>query len=126
MNKAPLTVTVQAASKTWAGSANPSFNTADLVNGDGPGSLGGTLAFATSATANSVPGGYSVTASGLTSANYTISYVAGTLTVNQAPLTITAQDKSRAFGAANPSFTASYSGFVLGQTASVLAGTALL
>ncbi|MFN8538619.1 MAG: MBG domain-containing protein, partial [Thermomicrobiales bacterium] len=124
VNKAPLAVTVQAANKTY-GAANPGFTVGygAFVNGDGPGSLGGTLAFATSATSNSVPGSYNVTASGLTSANYTISYVAGTLTVNQAPLTITAQDKSRAFGAANPSFTASYSGFVLGQTASVLAGT---
>jgi len=53
-------------------------------------------------------------------------YSAGTatvsLTVNQAPLTVTANNVSRAYGAANPTFTASYSGFVNGDTVSVLSG----
>jgi len=42
--------------------------------------------------------------------------------VNQAPLTVTANNTSRAVGAANPAFTASYSGFVNGDTAAVLGG----
>ncbi|MFN8512901.1 MAG: MBG domain-containing protein [Chloroflexia bacterium] len=123
VNKAALSVTTQAASKTY-GAANPAFSATygGFVNGDGPGSLGGTLVFATSATTSST-GGYNVTPSGLTSANYAISYVAGSLTVNQAPLTIAAQDKSRTFGAANPTFTVSYSGFVLGQSSASLGGT---
>ena len=37
--------------------------------------------------------------------NYTISYVAGTLTVTKAALTVTANDATRAYGAANPTLT---------------------
>ena len=53
-------------------------------------------------------------------ANYTISFVAGTLTVTPAALTITADDKSKVYGAALPTLTASYSGFVNGDTGSSL------
>jgi hypothetical protein len=45
------------------------------------------------------------------------------LTVNKAPLTVTANNTSRAVGAANPTFTASYSGFVDGETTAVLSGS---
>jgi hypothetical protein len=43
-----------------------------------------------------------------------------TLTVSKAPLTITADNKSRLAGEANPAFTISYSGFKNGETESVL------
>jgi hypothetical protein len=42
------------------------------------------------------------------------------LVVNKAPLMITADDKSRFEGVANPTLTASYSGFVYSETSSVL------
>ena len=45
--------------------------------------------------------------SGLTSTNYTIAYVNGTLTVTSAVLTIAANDQTRAYGAANPALTVS-------------------
>ena len=44
------------------------------------------------------------------------------ITVAPALLTVRAQDASRATGAANPAFAALYSGFVLGESASVLTG----
>jgi hypothetical protein len=49
-----------------------------------------------------------------------------TLTVNQAPLTITALGQSRAFGAANPAFTTTISGFTNGENlaSSGVVGTA--
>ena len=62
-------------------------------------------------------GTYPITASGAASPNYTISYVGGTLTVTPAALTITADNKSKVYGAALPALTASYSGFVNGDTA---------
>ena len=65
-------------------------------------------------------GSYSITASGAASPNYTISYASGTLTVNPAALTITAANASKLYGAAVPALTASYSGFVNGDTASSL------
>jgi hypothetical protein len=46
--------------------------------------------------------------------------VAGTLTVTPAPLTITADNQTKVYGAALPVLTASYSGFVNGDTAASL------
>jgi hypothetical protein len=48
--------------------------------------------------------------------------VSQSITVNPAQLTVTANSTSRAVGAANPTFTASYSGFVNGDTSAVLGG----
>src|SRR5439155_20860359 len=56
-------------------------------------------------------------------ANYAVTLNNGTLTINPAPLAVTADDTSRVYGQANPVFTAHYSGFVLGQDASALGGT---
>ena len=44
------------------------------------------------------------------------------LTVSKAPLTVTAGNASRAYGAANPGFTAAYSGFVGTDSVAVLSG----
>ena len=49
-----------------------------------------------------------------------------TLTVNPAVLTVTAANASRAYGAANPQFTSSLSGFVNGDTSSAVTGSANL
>src|SRR5207244_7459732 len=47
----------------------------------------------------------------------------GTLTITKAHLTVTADDKSRAYGAANPTFTATISGFVNGESVAVVNGS---
>jgi hypothetical protein len=123
VTKAPLTVTADDKSKVY-GAANPVFSVSysGFVNGDGPSALGGTVAFGTAATAASPVGSYPVTPSGLTSANYVISFANGTLTVTKAPLTVTADNKSKVYGAPNPTFTASYGGLVNGDTAASLGG----
>ena len=54
---------------------------------------------------------------------FAASSATGSLLVNQAPLTITANNATRAFGAANPTFTATYAGFVNGDTPASLTGT---
>ena len=46
--------------------------------------------------------------------------MAGTLTVTPAPLTITANNQTKAYGAAVPALTASYTGFVNGDTSASL------
>ena len=48
--------------------------------------------------------------------------VSHSIVVNAAVLTVTANNASRAYGAANPTFTSSFSGFVNGDTSSVLSG----
>ena len=45
-------------------------------------------------------------------------------TVSRKSLTVTAQNTNRAYGAVNPAFTASFTGFVNGESSSVISGTA--
>jgi len=119
--KAPLTVTAQDKGKVY-GAALPALTAgySGFVNGDSPASLDAPVSLNTAATAGSAAGAYSITASGAADANYTISFVSGTLTVSKAPLTITAQDKGKVYGAALPALTAAYSGFVNGDTSASL------
>jgi hypothetical protein len=59
-------------------------------------------------------------------ANYTAATSSVSLTVNQALLTVMADNKSRPFGAANPALTYSITGFVNGDSSSVMSGTPIL
>src|SRR5260221_9088337 len=90
----------------------------------GSGSDTFTIAGTTTATASSPIGSYPITptATGTNLGNYTVVYVNGTLSVGQATLTVTASNASRAYGAANPSFTGTYTGAV-GSDSFTIAGT---
>jgi hypothetical protein len=57
-----------------------------------------------------------LTLGGTAAANYTLTGASGSVTVTPATLTVTADNKSCAAGQANPGLTASYSGFVGGET----------
>jgi gliding motility-associated-like protein len=52
--------------------------------------------------------------------NYNITYVAGTLTAAKAALTVTANNATKVYGAANPSLSVTYSGFLNGDASTVL------
>ena len=82
---APLTVVVNGSDKVY-GQANPAFSVLynGFVNGDSASSLGDSLSFSTTATRTSDVGSYDVTASGLTAANYAITYVEGSLNISPA------------------------------------------
>ena len=110
------------------GATNPVFTVSysDFVNGEGPGNLGGTLAVECAADTNSPVGEYAIVATGLSSTNYLISYTNGTLTVNPATLTVTAEDKTRMYAFTNPVLTASFSGFVNDEDTNVLNGSPAL
>jgi len=54
--------------------------------------------------------------------DYTTTSASVNLTVNQAVLTVTANNQTRAVGYANPTFTYTFAGFVNGDTASVVSG----
>lgn len=58
---------------------------------------------------------YSTSCSGGASPNYNFTYTGGNITVGKKELTVTADNKTRIYGASNPALTASISGFVLGQ-----------
>jgi hypothetical protein len=120
----PSTAAVEAFTRVY-GQANPAFSAryVGFVNGDTAASLGGSLTYTTTATAASPVGTYDVTPGGLTSADYTTTCVAGTLRVTPAALTVTADNKSKQYSDPLPAFTATYSGFVLGQEPGDLTGT---
>ena len=122
ITKAALTVTADDRTKTY-GSANPSLTVSysGFANGDTAASLSTPASASTAATAASIVGTYPITVGGAVSPNYTVTYANGTLTVTAATLTITANNATRAYGAANPSFSVSYSGFVNGDTAASVA-----
>ena len=91
VTRQPLTVTVDADPATAVkdaftkvyGSANPAFTVRydGFVLGQGPGFLTGAPAYTTAATTTSDVGSYPVTVDGLSSANYAITYVAGSLSI---------------------------------------------
>ena len=58
--------------------------------------------------------------------DYFITYVAGSLTITPVTLTITAVSQSKAYGAAMATLTASYAGFVNGDSSVSLSTQAML
>ena len=130
VNPAALTITANNASKTYgqtATFAGTAFTTSGLVNGDTVSSVTetstGSAATAAVGTDPIVPSAATFSA-GLSS-NYTITYANGTLTVNPAALTITANNASKTYGQtasfAGTAFTTS--GLVNGDTVSSVTET---
>src|SRR5439155_4671720 len=125
LNVTPVALTITADSKVKAyGAGLPTFTASysGLVNGDTPASLTTPPMLSANATAASRVSGnpYTITAAGAFDTDYTISYVAGTLTVTPVALTITADDQTKPYGAVLPDLTASYTGFVNGDTSDAL------
>ena len=118
---AALTITASSASKVY-GAALPALTASysGFVNGDTSNSLTTQPSFSTTATASSPVGTYAITVSGAADPNYAICYVAGSLSVTPGALTITVNSPSKVYGAALPALTASYSGFVNGDTSASL------
>jgi hypothetical protein len=115
-----LTVTAANATMT-AGAALPALTgtVTGLVNGD---TLGTTIAvaYSTTATSTSPAGTYPITATvtGSSAGNYQVVVTAGTLTISPVaqPLTVQANNATRAYGAANPTFTGTVTGAQNGDT----------
>src|SRR5207302_185557 len=117
----PATLSITDVDKTKVyGAALPTLtvNYSGLVNGDTAASLTTQPTISTTATAASHVAGspYSITASGAVDTDYSIAYVAGSLTVTPAGLTITADDKTKVYAAALPVLTVTYAGLVNGDT----------
>jgi len=114
--KAPLTAAAVNASRTY-GAANPGFtiNYTGFVNGESSGALDATPAASTAATPTSPVGNYPIALTGGSASNYSLALVQGTLTINPAPLTITANDASAVFGQTIPPFTGALVGIQNGD-----------
>jgi 6-phosphogluconolactonase (cycloisomerase 2 family) len=118
VTKSVLTVTANNASRTY-GDPNPTFTYAisGFVNGDTISVVSGSPSCTSTATASSPVGTYPIVcAQGtLAAANYTFAFVPGSLTVTQAPLTVTVNNASRSYGTANPTFTGTITGIKNGD-----------
>ncbi len=127
ITQASLIVKVQDANKSY-GAQLPAF-TYTVVREDQPqtsvsvaeGGLTGSPVLTTTAVATSPMGSYPITAApgtlAVANTNYSLDFahsLNGTLTIGQAGLTITASYASRAYGAGDPSFTYTISGYIGG------------
>ncbi|MBC7400438.1 MAG: gliding motility-associated C-terminal domain-containing protein [Mucilaginibacter sp.] len=120
--KAQLNITANNINKNYGTAltvvtGSTDFTSSGLKNGETIGSV--TLTYGAGGAGNAAPATYpgSITPSAPTGgtfliSNYTLNPFAGNLTVNKAPLTITADDKMRNFGEPDPVFTITYTGFV--------------
>lgn len=97
IGKATLTVTVNAAEKTY-GDADPDFTytVSGLANNDTEQVLTGEAAFEREPGEN--VGEYAVLVSGLEATSYIVQFVPGTLTINKAPITLTVNNQTINFG----------------------------
>ena len=125
IDPATLTYVADDQSRTY-GAGNPTLTgmVTGFENGDTQSSATtGTLVFSTAATSASNVGSYAITGSGLTanSSNYVFAQAASNkaaLTIDPATLTYVASAASRTYGAANPDFTGTVTGFVNNDTRS--------
>ena len=138
INPKTITITADDKSKTY-GASTPSmtnsitgFAGSDLatISAINRTYIGSSVAYPESSTAPSNAGTYMIALSSATlsfssglATNYQISYVDGTYTINVRTLTITANDKSKTAGAANPTFNVTLSGLQGSDTATVAAMT---
>ncbi|MGZ3757171.1 MAG: MBG domain-containing protein [Mucilaginibacter sp.] len=119
---AKVTVTARDATKSYGSvltglSGSSNFTVSGLQNSETAGSVTITYGLGSSASANAGTYAGSVVASALTGGNFTatnynIYYSPGNLAVTPVPLTIIADNKTRVYGIPNPTFTATYTGFL--------------
>jgi hypothetical protein len=120
---APADLIVTAPSPSTAyGAAVPAITPSyqGFVAGDTAASLAKAPTCQTPAHVNYPAGTYPTTCFGAQDGNYQITYQAGRLTVNPAPLQVTASSASMPEGGPVPAITPSYQGFIAGDTASSL------
>lgn len=96
-----VTVTANAATKTYDGNAfvgGNGFGSSGFVNGDSGSGLAGTIIYGGSAQGARNAGSYTVAPSGLSSAlGYGLAYVASSLTVNPAAITLSTSNLSKGY-----------------------------
>src|SRR6202041_2665680 len=125
---ATLTLTVGKAIPviTWATPAPISYGTAlGATQLNATANVPGTFTYSPAAGATPGAGSHTITATFTpndTTNYYKTTAATITLTVNPVTLKVTANNASRVYGAANPAFSDTITGFVLGQTKSVLSG----
>lgn len=112
-----LTAKVKDASRTY-GDGNPQFSSTytGFVNNEDASVVTSNGNYTTTATETSDVGTYAIKQTGATAQNYVFEYEDGTLTVDKAPLTMTANDKTMIYGDMLPTFDAKYDGLKNNET----------
>ena len=131
INAATLTVQANNKTATYGGTAPVfDYSITGYVNGEETAAtpvVSGSAACGVSGyAAKTAVGNYTVgfTSTGLLASNYIFDYKTGTLTVNPATLTVTANNKSVTYGSVAPTFNYKIEGFVNGETKKLVTGTA--
>ena len=113
--KDDVTLTAKSYTREY-GEENPAF---EYTVSDGT-ITSGTPTISCTATATSPVGTYDIVIEKGTVSNSTVNLVKGTLTITQAPLTISAGNYTKVEGEDNPTFTPTFSGFKNSETKTVL------
>jgi hypothetical protein len=123
IHPAPLGITAVNQTMNYGG-AVPALTVSysGFVNGDKSTNLTSPPITTTTATSSSAAGSYPITVSGAVDPNYTITYNPGTLTINPVLLQVTANAQTKKFGAPDPAFTYTASGFLNGDNTSIFSG----
>jgi hypothetical protein len=115
VTKRNLRVTAENQTKTY-GNANPApvldYTEQDFVNNDDASDINTNPTLSHTAQRYSDVGSYAIEVTGGSDNNYNLVTSNGTLTVEKRELTITARNETRREGEPNPTFSASYTGFV--------------
>ena len=117
INPVTLTAKVKDASRLY-GDADPQFSSTytGFVNNEDASVVTSNGSYTTTATVKSDVGTYAIKQTGATAQNYVFAYENGTLTVNKAPLTMTANDKTMTYGGKVPTLDAKYGGLKNSET----------
>ncbi|MGA7487556.1 MAG: MBG domain-containing protein, partial [Xanthobacteraceae bacterium] len=107
VNPAALIVTATNATRTYdkVAFSGGGVTYSGFVNGEDASVLSGTLAYAGTSQGAVNAGTYTIIPSSLTSSNYVIDYVAGTLTINKALITVMANSQTKFIGSPDPPLT---------------------
>ncbi len=129
ISPAPLTVTADDQTMIYGASVpDLGYTITGFVNGQTAADISGTPGLSATATSSSPVGNYhiAVSVAGLSATNYRFTGQSGTLTINKAHLTLTADAESKHYGAAVPTLGYTITGFLNGDSANVVSGAAAL
>ncbi len=91
-----------------------------FAEGEDESVLSSPVVILTTAGQGSDAGTYAITVGGAEATNYSLSFEAGTLTIDKATLAVTPENQTRPYAEDNPVLTFGYSGFVNGDDESVI------
>ena len=121
VDKKALTITAKDTTKVYDGAVFSGFKVvySGFISGEDETDLSGGLAFSGNATTATDAGvDYVITPGGLTSSNYTISFVDGSLEITAKPITVTADEaQAKVYGESDPVFTYGFSPALVGTDA---------